>query len=265
MSKKLWLRGAIVSIIMTLLGITVNAQAAIIDLTTVNSSGSANGALFEWTNFDHAATGTGVFEPFLRIQATNTEQGYNTDAANPTFNAKKGIWTHSLELSDMFVVNKNGKNYYEFALDINQTSSNSYLSLDQIKIYMGNVPNYNSNILTTSAFPKVWDLDVGANGNSTILLNYALNPGSGKGDMLAYIPVFSLPQGYDSEQYKYVYFYSSFGAYNQSYNGISSWKSNDGFEEWSVDPPTRVVPEPATLSLFGLGLLGLVFKKKKIA
>ncbi|HEY2139033.1 MAG TPA: hypothetical protein VGH00_03065, partial [Chthoniobacterales bacterium] len=58
-----------------IVGIASLAQATVVDLGS-SGSGTVNGALFQ-TNNDHP-TGTGVYDPFLTIQASPVEQGYNS-------------------------------------------------------------------------------------------------------------------------------------------------------------------------------------------
>ena len=68
----------------TILGLTVSgllilstgANAEVIDLTGTNNTGRINRAEFDWT--PEQPTGTGLIQPFLRVQANSTEQGYNT-------------------------------------------------------------------------------------------------------------------------------------------------------------------------------------------
>src|SRR5919201_5392012 len=69
------------------------ASATIVDLTGSNDSGSINGAQFVFTT--QQPTGTGVIQPFLRVENTPVEQGYNTSGGTP-FDDKAGPWTHDL-------------------------------------------------------------------------------------------------------------------------------------------------------------------------
>lgn len=107
--------------------------------------------------------GTGVFQPFVRIQdrgnaggnGINIEAGFNTDNPNGTGPAGKELdnhdrggnnWNHSIQLKDIPTVTvcdggtatgTNCKSYYEFLLDINEqgNSPNSGLSLDEFKLF----------------------------------------------------------------------------------------------------------------------------------
>jgi len=59
-----------------LIALSSGAQAEVIDLTGTNNSGRINRAEFDWT--PEQPTGTGLIQPFLRVQANPAEQGYNT-------------------------------------------------------------------------------------------------------------------------------------------------------------------------------------------
>src|SRR2546426_865918 len=82
-----------------------------------------NGAGFATT--DVKSTGTGVLEPFLRLQANGTEQGYNASLSQSLLmpDVKAGTWTHDIQLGDV----PSGGGYYQFLLDINQSGGNNSL------------------------------------------------------------------------------------------------------------------------------------------
>jgi len=140
----------------------------------VGATGTINDAIFQQLNQDTSA-GTGVFNSFVRIQATGIEQGYNTDGT-VEFETKAGTWTHSLMLSAVPTLQLGSTVYREFCLDINQNGQ-SYLA----------------------------------------------------------------------------YLYSKMGV---------NMSSDDGFEEWGVGVGGPIIPEPATIVLFGFGGLALIRKRR---
>lgn len=211
-----------------------------------------NGAIF--TTNDLQATGTGLIDPFLRIQANGSEQGYNEDynpgpAGTPNFDEKTGIWTHSVPMSELGTINIGGTDYYQFLLDINQTNANPYLTMNSLELFQSSTANPNCGTSVGSCLGALaYNLDAG--GNNSVMLNYDLNPGSGAGDLWAYIPTtdFSGTSGY-------LIMYSAFGAPPCPVG--ETCLSNDGFEEWAVVPNTTPIPEPGSLALFGTGILSM--------
>ena len=258
--QKVWKAIGVVSIF-TLSA--VPAGAGTIDLINGNS-GSSNGALYEWMN--QQSVGTGVFEPFVRIQGNGEQQGYNTDFAtnagggNP-WETKPGTWTHDLTVADLVTKTIDGISYYEFALDINQNKGgsdppNSYLSLNNVQIYTRSTQILDPEEDLTTLGMLRFNNDVGADGDTTVNLDFVRNPGSGAGDMLMYVPTSLFNGAADTD---YVYFYSHFGDPN--------YESNDGFEEWALLEQEDVPDFPdggTTLSLLGLAMLGVGYLRRRI-
>jgi len=226
--------------------------ANLVDLS-VNTSGTVTAATGQWTTFERyndPSTGTGVFNPFVRIQGKGIEKGYNTDGS-AEFDTKGGKWTHSIKLSDIPVSNGN----IQLLLDINQSQGgdNRYLSLDVMQIFLadsGSLDNYDPDLRTLINGTLIYDLgkDKWGKDNWVRMDNTIFHPGSGTGDVRVTINISEIP-GWSSD--KYFYLYSEFGKYNSS---------NGGFEEWAIAIPAAI-PEPTTIALLGLGALSLLRKR----
>ena len=231
---------------------SLSARAAVGDLTTAGSNATINGGFFQ--QVPSQSTGTGVIDPFVRISDNaNVVEGYNATArpVMPQVNTSP-TFTHDLQFSAVpQVTNPTGApagTYLQFLLDINQTAVNPLLSLHELEIFTRTGPLLVANTysaLSTNAV-KRWDLDFGPQGDSLINLNYGLNPGSGAGDMFAYIPL-SAFAGVAANDF--LYLYSAFGVPNPN---------NDGFEEWATLRPGPSVPDGgSTIALLGGALLFL--------
>ena len=79
----------------------------------------------------YGSSGTGVFNSFVRVQASPQESGYNTDGTLQ-FDTSAGTWTHSILVSQIPVVKVDGQDYWELFSDINDGNggTDSHIQLD---------------------------------------------------------------------------------------------------------------------------------------
>jgi len=273
-----------------------NAQAALINNTlvgpgysgtspttpaTYGTSTTINGGIFTVANNNQGAgSGYGAFNPFLRTQHKGIESGFNTNANNILDNVGSGH-THAVLLSELRTITYLGDQYVRFFLDIGEPDDNvkPLLSTLELELWVNNISNDSdySNGLGT----KVWDLDAGINGDTTLNLDYnILKGGNGKYDIVALFDA-SLFAAYSPNNYFYLY--NKFGKETSS---PQEYASEGTFEEWAYgktgqhilfgcnDPAyaaghqnqcvSRPIPEPAATWLIGAGLLGLAdFYRRK--
>ena len=209
------------------------SYASVVDLTQ-DDSGSINDALFYFSS--KQPTGTGVIDPFLRVQNDPQEEGYNTSGGTP-FDDKAGIWTHDIQFSDLqsTKVTVNGTAYYQLSLDINEPNgTKSVISLDSLQFYTSDTGSKTTTDLSQLGTLR-WSLD--GKEDSYVLLDAARNNGSGSGDMFAYIPTSAFSGVSNSD---FIYMYCRFGD-QVSADGTSE----GGFEEWALAPAP--VPEVGAL------------------
>jgi hypothetical protein len=263
------------AVAMVLLFATANAEASYLNLQTTGSSGTINGAIFSQ---GAQLSGTGVFPAFVQVAgggSPNVHSSYNTTVNNVLDNGSSDQFNFTLTLSQMVTVNVNGTNYFQFFLDINENNNaiDKYLSLDELRVFSGPVALNQSttDVDTIAPFPLgTLRYDMGA-GNG-ILLNYDLETGSGRADMVFLVPAWA---GAPTDA---VYLYSKFGVIgtNCSTTTVSSacvptgdYGNSDGFEEWALGTGGSVIPEPSTYALYALGAAMLFvsgwWQKRRVA
>jgi hypothetical protein len=240
------------------------AQAVTVNLTTAGSTGGPiNGALFH--QIDPSSTGTGVIDSFVQIGGNDpVVNGYNTTVNGTLYNGSADNFNHSITVGLIPVVTISGTPYRQFLLDINENNNRSldqFLSLDDIQIFLGGTANSSVDTFTAGELDHdgalIYHMDLG--GDSTVGLNYALNTGSGSGDMFLYVPS-SL---FGTDPSAVVTLYSQFGGAGIDPAGLplGNYNNSDGFEEWAVlraEGTTVGTPEGgATLTMLGLAVLGL--------
>lgn len=214
---------------------------------TVTGAGVTSAAIFTWTVAQ--STGTGVFDPFLRIQGAPTEDGFNTDAklpanSNPELDdVKGGTWTHSIKLTDVPMLQFDGTWYYEFGLDLDEPNNRTrFITLEELRFYRATTGDRT----TLNGLTALWTL-----GSNSILMDGSLNPGNGGGDMRAYIRASDLQAGTGD----YLYLWSKFGDAEVSTDG--------SFEEWGLRAVTAPIPEPSTYALMFAGLAAVGFMARR--
>lgn len=241
---------AVVAVAVGLLAIPdVAVGQSLFDLTQAGSLQVGQTYFFAGT--PSAVAGSGSFGPFVRLQNSTSEEGYNSAGTPVMPDVKNGINFH---FADFRVPANpggmiNGIAYYSFALDINEGSAgdNPFISLDKLQFYVrstdfsgtgGDTPDSVANLTSTAT--KVYDLDAGS--DKSILLNGSLvGGGSSTVDLVMLVPQ-SIFAPYASSANN-VFLYFQMGALGTA-NG-KDWTTQGGFEEWNaVSGLTFTIPDP---------------------
>ena len=260
----------------------------------VNVTGVVGGtAIFadNWTQ----PTGTGVFDPFLSLDANgqtstgnnNIEHAYNSDAKGAQhpdlyLDQHRSEWNTLLRVGDLAQINMGGLLYYGFILDANEPGgSRSRISIDNIRIYTSssdNTASVQNNAGNLDALGDLrWAMNDPLTGTPTDLNGFNVdqwinldasqeniahsnsNGGSGQSDMIVYIPVTAFGNALATD---YLWFYNLNGVH---YGADGEAGATSGFEEWRAVTGASQVPEGgSTVVMLGLALMGFAGIRRQL-
>lgn len=259
---------------------TPAAFASTCDLTAAKDGSCTLGSAIYSNPTNLETVGSGVINPFLTVQKNDTESGYTSDITNVNMlalDAKRNnvnTFTNTIQVGSLDTTTIGSTTYFMFLLDVNEpnNANERNILLDYLRIYttIGSYFGDKNTAPTLAALdaalgPAKYNL-----GADSVLLNYDLFAGSGKGyDMLLLVDIslFGTLSATD-----HLVFANSFSG------------TGDGFEEWAYvacppdstsclppPPPPQCLPgecvplpEPGTVYLLGLGMLGLAAMRRRL-
>jgi len=256
---------------------TLSVHAVQIDLTATptsdaNAVTTSDGVI--WSQTTIQPTGTGVIDPFLRMQASNhpIEEGYNTSATprpmdDLSTSGSGNNYVHDVQFSSM----DTSGGFIKLLLDANQTGSQPRLTMSSFVLWLVDTPADNTATSLADLYAQLgtpaYDMDASL-GNSQVNIavqnnnGFDANNGSGSGDLYVWIPT-SILQTTGT----YMVLYSEFGN-GRSNGNWDNYENNDGFEEWAfINGPNTIPDGGSTLVLLGSGVLalGFVTRRSKLA
>ena len=259
--------GLVAGTLLTFVAAVVYAAVLDLRVATINdyAAGTTSaGAIVEYAGADSefyeqiaSSDGTGVFEPFLRIQANDDESGYNTDGQEE-FDTKTGTWTRAILLSEIPVVGcesldgseTSAGQCWELLLDLNEINSaaGKPISLDYVEIYKTSSATITGYAGHGAGFTSGAETLMFAD-DTDILFN-DVNQGTGRRDVRYLVPVEAGDIPADC-QYGSTTCTTYFVVYSEM--GLADEPSNDsdgGFEEWKVKAYPFVTVEKTAATTF---------------
>jgi uncharacterized repeat protein (TIGR01451 family) len=182
------------------------------------------------------SSGTGIFDPFVRLQGAPTQEGYNTNGA-VEFQTKAGQWTKAILASAIPIVDCDGlgsgtATCWELFVDINESNTAKHVSLNEVEIWFTtnqNLVGYPQNF-TAPDTKQVYDF-------SGEILIHDVNQGSGRGDLRFLVELANIDAWTSTT---YFVLYSEWGTSTGTPAPGKNFQSEGGFEEWKVRKTANV-------------------------
>ena len=103
------------------------------------------------------SSGTGTFNPFVRLQGSPNEDGYNTNGT-VQFETKTGKWTHAILISEIPIRTEDGcTDCFELFVDINEGNNAKPVSLNEMEIWFTDNANLTGYPFAVAGTTKQYD------------------------------------------------------------------------------------------------------------
>lgn len=231
--------GLVASVVLALISDSGTHDITVLDSGTSVTADLGNATVeYIGSSASNQASGTGLFDPFLRLQGSPTEKGFNTCSQTSCggdvtqFDTKTGTWTKAILASAIPVVDCGGDlagtNCWELFVDINEGNSAKRVSLNEVEVWLTTNARLTGYVDPTG-FPAASGATQIYDFTGAILIN-DVNQGSGRGDLRYLIPVQPFASG------DFFVLYSKWGTTSGTAGnfGTGGYTSEGGFEEWKV-------------------------------